>query len=969
MSGASRKLVLVLITALALLWAGVGYFIWLERQRAIGMAERDVSNLALAFEEQCFWLISSVDQLLRATKAQFEADPSGFDIAPILRRQSLPPGFTVQMSVVGADGYLLSSSIGLGPDARITNYLDRVHIATHIRQDTGMLFIGPPIIGRLSGKWSLPVSLRLNKPDGSFGGVVVVAIDPFYLSVYHRRLDLGRDGVVTIIGTDGVIRARSSQVQGTSEQTGLGQSLVDSRTVEMAKNASSGVYDGVSRIDGIHRVTAFRTIRSFPLIAVVGRSLDEVLVPWREFVRRAAAAAILCSFGLFGLFHMLAVEARRRIAQARDLSEANRLLRLAEQVAMIGHWRLTIATGQLTWSDEVYRIHGLSKDQFTPTRDNALTTYHPDDRDRIRDLVRSAINVGVSYEITVRVVRPDGEIRHVVTRGLVENGTDGAPVALFGAMSDVTDRTLQEKALLQAQRDAEAAAQAKSDFLATVSHELRTPLNAVIGFADLLLSSDPPEAERRRYIRLQAEAGRTLLAVINDVLDFSKIDAGHLQLDPIPSDTVGLLQTCVELVRPMAEEKGLNLRVDLSPELPAWLMLDPNRVRQVVLNLLNNATKFTQAGYVALTARPLYGGAEGDMLRISVEDTGIGIAPDRQLRLFEPFHQADTSTARRYGGTGLGLAICKRLVGMMGGRVGVSSDPGRGSLFWVEIPLLPTAPPLHAPALPTPGGGEASVPSRSLHVLVAEDLPVNQLLVRAILERAGHRVETAPDGHSALDAVQRHAFDLVLMDVQMPGMDGLEATRAIRALPSAVGRIPIIALTANALASEVERCRQAGMNDHISKPIDAEHLVATLVRWSQRIGPRTDVPAALGTVKSSPPVLEAEMLAQLETLMGRGPLLTMLAEVGSTLRSRLGLLLVSDADMAMLRSQSHAMISLAGNFGLMEMSAAARVLEQTIDGQSDHKAALAALVEAADRGLAALDALLANSVAAGESVA
>lgn len=969
MAGASRKLVLVLITALALLWAGVGYFIWLERQRAITMAERDVSNLALAFEEQSFWLVSTVDQLLRAAKAQFEADPASFDIAPILRRQPLPSGFTVQMSVVGADGYLLSSSLGLGPDARITNYLDRAHISAHVRQDTGSLFIGPPIIGRLSGKWSLPVSLRLNKPNGGFGGVVVVAIDPFYLSGYHRRLDLGRDGVVTIIGTDGVIRARSSQGQGTGEQSGLGQALVDSRTVEMAKKAPAGVYDGVSRVDGIHRVTAYRTIRSFPLIAVVGRSLDEVLMPWRDFVHRAAAAAALCSLGLFGLFRMLAMEAQRRIAQARNLSEANRLLRLAEQVAMIGHWRLEIATGQLTWSDEVYRIHGLNKEQFTPTRDNVLATYHPDDRDRIRDLVRSAINVGVSYEITVRVVRPDGEIRHVVSRGLVEHGTDGAPVALFGAMSDVTDRTHQEKALLQAQRDAEAAAQAKSDFLATVSHELRTPLNAVIGFADLLLSSDPPEAERRRYIRLQAEAGRTLLAVINDVLDFSKIDAGHLQLDPIPSDTVGLLQTCVELVRPMAEEKGLNLRVDLSPELPAWLMLDPNRVRQVVLNLLNNASKFTQAGHVALTARPLYGGPQGDMLRISVEDTGIGIAPDRQLRLFEPFHQADTSTARRYGGTGLGLAICKRLVGLMGGRVGVSSDPGRGSLFWVEIPLLPTDPPLHAPALPTPGGGDAAVPSRSLHVLVAEDLPVNQLLVRAILERAGHRVETAPDGHSAVAAVQRHAFDLVLMDVQMPGMDGLEATRAIRALPSTVGRIPIIALTANALASEVERCRQAGMNDHIPKPIDAEHLVATLVRWSQRIGPRTDVPTAQGAAKSSPPVLEAEMLAQLETLMGRGPLLTMLTEVESTLRSRLGLLLVSDADIATLRSQSHAMISLAGNFGLMEMSAAARMLEQTIDGQSGHAAALAALVDAADRGLAALGTLLATSVAAGEHVA
>lgn len=954
---ASKKLALILTLALTLIWGGTGLLLWLERERTLDLARRDVANLALAFEEQSFWILSTVEQTLRSAKAEFETDPAGFDLRRFMRKHTMPEGFAVQMSVVGPDGYLIDSSLGMGPEARITNYLDRAHIAVHVARDTGGIFIGPPIVGRLSGKWSLPISLRMNNLDGSLAGIVILAIDPFYLSAYFHKLDLGDDGVVNLLGIDGIIRARSSRADNGEGDAGLGQVLDDSALMAAVQRASHGVVENVSSVDGVKRLLAFRQVRSYPVYAAVGRALDDVLTPWATLAWRAAAAAAIASLGMAALFRALALEARRRRAQARDLSEANRLLRLGEQLAMVGHWRFELSTRRLTWSDEVYRIYGLRKDRFQPTMEATLAAHHPEDRDRLRELVTTAMQSGASYEMGLRIIRPTGETRHVVTRGVVEFGGDGKPFALFGAVSDVTDRTSQEEALLNARREAEAAARAKTDFLATVSHELRTPLNAVIGFADLLLTADLPEIERRRYIGLQAEAGRTLLAVINDVLDFSKIDAGHLQLEEMPTDTVGMLQTCAELVRPMTQEKGLSLRIDLAADLPPWLMLDPTRVRQVVLNLLNNAVKFTQAGHVTLSATTIAGEGEGKgSLRIVVTDTGIGIAPERQQQLFEPFHQADASTARRYGGTGLGLAICKRLVTLMGGRLGLSSEAGRGSLFWIEIPLNPTDPPSNAPALPTPGAREEGVDARPLHILLAEDLVVNQLLVRAILERAGHRVDIAIDGAAALAAVQRTTYDLVLMDVQMPGMDGLEATRAIRALPSVAGRIPIIALTANALPSEVERCHKAGMNEHIAKPIEASHLIATLARWSQRIGP---VPTTVTSpVNDTNQVLSLDMLAQLESLMGAGPLATMLAEVHSTLRTRVAIILDPATPLDEQRRQAHAMVSLAGNFGLTEMSGLARNMEEAIDaGESEETLAAhrTALTESGGRALAALD--------------
>ncbi|WP_051330020.1 ATP-binding protein [Niveispirillum irakense] len=955
-----------LVAALAILWAGLAAFLVSERERTLRLAQHDLVNLSLTLEEQTFWLFSAVEQLLQTVKADAEGTGVPADLTSLLARQSLPPGFALEVTLFDDAGTPVASSRpGIIGAQALRHFLIQPEVARHVERDLHDILIAPPVREGEDGRWILPVSIRINRiganGDVTFGGIALVTVDPFYVSSFRHQLNLGRDGALAIIGTDGIVRTRA----GPSQRGQIGVDTLALPTMEQARRQP----DGTLQREGPHNrlIAAYRTVHHYPLIALVCRSEKESLMPWRQLAFWTIGVGLLCSF-IFGVFFfLLCQEGRRGKAQARDLAEANRRLRLAEQVARIGHWRINLKEQTVFWSDEIYRIHGVDRQSFTPTYENVTKVYEKEDQDKLAMLMRAAMADGGSYEAPLRVRRPDGKRCTIIARGMVEFSEAGEPVALFGVVSDVTDAAIQEEALRQARMEAEKAAHAKSDFLATVSHELRTPLNAVIGFADLLLTADLPEQERRHYIRLQAEAGRTLLAVINDVLDFSKIEAGRLELEELPADIVGLLQTCADLVRPMAAEKRLALSLDIAPDLPPWLMLDPTRLRQIVLNLLNNAVKFTERGHVRLSAgikMPAEGPA---LLRIAVEDSGIGVVPERLCTLFEPFHQADASTARRYGGTGLGLAICRRLLGLMGGEIGVDSVPGRGSLFWVEIPLRPAAPPAHAPEPPLPAVDQAVAQGRSLRILVAEDLPVNQLLVRAILERAGHMVVMVSDGDGAVAAVQTGDFDLVLMDVQMPGMDGLEATRCIRALPPPAGHIPIVALTANALPAEVERCRQAGMNDHIAKPIEAAHLVAVLARWSQRLGAsatgeteNTVAPApSTETDQESPlpPVVLEDMLVQLEELMGADALQAMLAEVSETLKSRVAHLRQEEMGLDQIGTNAHAIISLAGNFGLMEMSASAKALEEACEDNrplAEIAQRLDELVRAADRGLAAL---------------
>ncbi len=401
---------------------------------------------------------------------------------------------------------------------------------------------------------------------------------------------------------------------------------------------------------------------------------------------------------------------------------------------------------------------------------------------------------------------PDGRLLRIFH----SHTSDGGIVTIH---SDVTG-------LRQAKERAEAGDRAKSEFLAAMSHEIRTPLNGVLGMLGLVDVSGLSAADQRHLARARS-AGEHLLDIVNSILDLTKLQADKLELDVAAFDPAETIEEVIHVITPQAAAGGNLIDIAGAGALPPWLAGDRTRLRQVLINLVGNAAKFTCRGRIVVAAGTVPHG-DGVMLQVSVTDNGIGIPPEVQPRLFENFSQADASVTRRFGGAGLGLAICKRLVELQGGTIGVDSAPGKGSRFWFQIPYALA----EAPATAEPAPEKAP----SLNILVAEDNAINRELIVALLKGAGHRCEVAENGQAAIEAVQAAPYDLVLMDVQMPVLDGISATRAIRALPTSTAAIPIVALTADAFAEQVRACREAGMDDHLSKPINTVLLDRVLAR-------------------------------------------------------------------------------------------------------------------------------------------
>ena len=669
-------------------------------------------------------------------------------------------------------------------------------------------------------------------------------------------------------------------------------------------------------------------------------------VVWLE----ASPRAVFDANGDLLEFHDHVRDITTRKDAERVQTELVETLSMAEELGGVGSWRLDVASGAVTWSDEVYRIHGKSRDSFDPSFDDAVGCYHPDDRQTVADCCREAIETGIGGGFQLRLIREDGETRTVSSNCRPERDGTGAIVALFGVFQDVTDsirsheriaasearfrlladnatdiiatygldgmfryispaiegvmgyrpeelvgrpftrfmhpddvgrlrrafvayakagpgapsprvpyRGLRkdgqtvwleahpkvirdaegrpvefqdvvrdvsetkalEDALIAARDVAEAGARTKSEFLANMSHELRTPLTSVIGFSGLLQGSpNLPEAERKYADRI-ATASEALLSVINDILDYSKLEAEAVDLEPQAFNPRAMAEGAVAIVETQCQAKGLTLETMIDADLPGALMGDEGRLRQVALNFLSNAVKFTTSGTVRLDVT-----TAGDRLRLAVTDSGIGIAPDKIDTLFDRFTQADASTTRVYGGTGLGLAISQRLIEMMGGEIGADSRPGEGSTFWFEVPMHEAVAGVEA------AGADDLVVDAGLKILIADDAAPNRELVTAILGGLGLALDTVCNGAEAVEAARTGAYDLILMDVHMPVMDGLDATRAIRAMDGATGRTPIIALTANVQPEQVVRCREAGMDGHVGKPIQISELLAAMATAS-----------------------------------------------------------------------------------------------------------------------------------------
>jgi signal transduction histidine kinase/CheY-like chemotaxis protein len=436
----------------------------------------------------------------------------------------------------------------------------------------------------------------------------------------------------------------------------------------------------------------------------------------------------------------------------------------------------------------------------------------------VNDILTFARVVDMPYLMPSGLFLFQALIAHKTIRRFIESAR-----ALDELSSDleakVAARTFE---LAEARRVAEHASRAKSEFLATMSHEIRTPMNGVIGMTGVLLDTSL-STEQREFVDTIRKSSNALLTILNDILDFSKIEAGRLEIERTPFMLREAIGDCAELFAQAARARATTLAVDLADDVPESVMGDPARVRQVLLNLISNAVKFTEGGAIHVRASIEPNGAGARSVRVTVTDTGVGISPEARAKLFDPFVQADASTTRRYGGTGLGLAICRRLVHAMGGHLDFDSEPGAGSSFWFTVPFAPVTAESIAPsahALPRP--------SRVLKVLVVEDNAINQRVVTLTLQRLGHQPDVAANGKEALAALEKAAYDVVLMDCQMPEMDGFTATRLIRAMDGPKRNTWIVALTANATPEDRQQCFSAGMNGYLTKPLRKDDLVQTL---------------------------------------------------------------------------------------------------------------------------------------------
>lgn len=516
------------------------------------------------------------------------------------------------------------------------------------------------------------------------------------------------------------------------------------------------------------------------------------------------------------------------IRAERALQENERTLKEAQSLAKLGSWNYNIVTGTSLLSDEMYPILEADPAVEGFTMEDYIALVHPDEREAFIQLLREALNEYKPYTVQHRLIFPSGRIKHIHANGRPLTDEYGTVVRLIGTMQDVTHQVEVQQELIKAKELAEEAARVKQEFLANMSHEIRTPMNAILGFSRLLLRSDM-QGELREYTQSIYESANTLLVVINDILDFSKIEAGKLSIEQVHFSLAKQLKLLERLFRVRVDEECVQLIFENDPALPSALVGDPVRIYQILNNLISNAIKFTERGQVKVKTTVSQQPKEQVQVRIAVSDTGTGIASDKLQTIFESFSQEKGDTTRRFGGTGLGLSIVKKLVELMGGEIHLSSQEGVGSTFAVTFVLGQGDPALIEAEI-------APVDSLSLellegvNILLAEDNRNNQLLAKKFLTDVGCQVDIAADGQAAVQQIQKKNYDLVLMDIQMPIMDGLQATQAIKKLERPWCDIPIIAMTAHALKEEEKRYRQQGMCEYISKPFVPRQLYATLIK-------------------------------------------------------------------------------------------------------------------------------------------
>ncbi len=569
---------------------------------------------------------------------------------------------------------------------------------------------------------------------------------------------------------------------------------------------------------------------------------------------------------------------------------------------------------------------------------------HPDDVEKVRESAQHHLDAGTPHDVEARLRRKDGGYEWMRIRGVAEPDEHGRRRRMSGSIQLITEKKRTELALIEATKAAASASRAKSEFLANMSHEIRTPMNGVIGMTQLLADTRLT-TEQREFVDIIRTSGDTLLALINDILDVSKIEAGRMELELLDIDLRATVAGSIAALNGQAAAKGLALKAGIAADVPAAIRGDPVKLRQILFNLIGNAIKFTSAGAVSLNVKLETDNDTSVLLRFSVHDNGIGIAPGRLDRLFKSFSQVDSSTTRHYGGTGLGLSIVKQLAELMDGTVGVESTLGEGSVFWFTATfevaragylMRDSHTQELAPTVPAPRRSFAGA-----RVLLVEDNAVNQKVAQKYLAKFGIESDLARNGREAIEAWHKGSYDLVLMDCQMPVMDGFEATREIRRQEVAGKHIPIIALTANALATDRNNCLAAGMDEHLTKPLELAKLEACLGRHLTGGGPiasEQSVHSHEAPASADPAALEAPVdLPALRELVGddtgfqRELIDTFIKSGDATLAQIVNALAVQD--FATLRASAHSLKGASANIRARALSSAAKELEAHAAGQ------------------------------------
>jgi PAS domain S-box-containing protein len=962
-----------------LLMLGVGAWReWAAYDAQVLETRTTVANLASSLARDAEATVEVADTLVRAFVDRVEregtapAQAARLDAALVARLSSMSR--ITNMIILDARGDVFASSMPRhGPNLADRSWFRHAHEETDAET-----FIGPPVLSRVTNRWIITVSRRFRDAAGGFGGVVFATIDMSLLVDHYANLDLGPKSMITLFTPAGTLLARYPW-----SPESIGRDLSKAEVFRHLPDAPSGSYRTTSVLDGTDRFSGYRQSGRYPLIVVASVSVDHALRIWRRgaMIDLVTGAFVTGIVGTLGL--LLARQIARGQAAEDRIKDSEARYRMIADSTTDAITCLDLELRRIYASPACEAIYGYTAAAML--RGATADIIHPEHLDEMR-VVLGGLAAGnhETGQITCRLWHGHGHwVWLEVNLALARDSLTGQPVSITCAARDITERRAQAEELAvanaqltklssrleQARLRAEQANLAKTRFLAAMSHELRTPLNGILGYTQLLKRDGGLNPLQTTRLDAMLGAGTHLLEVIEGVLDVSEIETEHLEAQHAEVRPRRVANACLDLLRPAAEAKSLTLTLSVAADVPAACVTDAKRLRQLLVNLLGNAVKFTPAGGVDLR---LLLSEDGARLRFEVADTGPGIAPDQSRKLFQAFTRLDNAATAAAEGSGLGLSLSAQLAEMLNGGIGHQDNPEGGSIFWLELPLIiPSSAAVEAlprtAAEATPRAAVESRPRaaaestaraaaeatpRALHILVVDDIAMNRDIGGAFLRAAGHSVDCAESGAEAIAAAAIADYDVVMMDVRMPEMDGLEATRQIRTLAGPRGAVPIIAMTAQSFTEQVAACRSAGMDGHVVKPFTMETLIAAITDGlaaaaradrimtpgSPVVAPHAlDVAAAVAVATMLPPIFDVATFARHTGLLEPETVASHLNSLSDRSRALLQRVIRSNGepdDADGLESAAHELAGAAGLFGFERLAFAARQFRRAVQTDS-----------------------------------